>query len=54
MPKITQHDIIYMYWTQTPKPVFLNKTLIKGLLEFIKTKDTTNGFSRMIIENKLT
>jgi len=43
-----------MYWCESPKPVFYNKTLIEGLLEYIEIKDQTNGFTRILLSNKLT
>lgn len=46
------HDIIYMYWTKTPKDVFYNKTLIEGLLEYVN-KDITQGFNRGILNHCL-
>jgi len=49
VPKFTVHDFIFMYWISKPKPVFLNKTLLKGLHEQIKL-DATQGFNRLILE----
>lgn len=50
----TKQDIIKMYWNQTESipPVFYTKSLINGLLEFV-SKDSTQGFNRMILEHKI-
>lgn len=51
--KITLYDFMTMYWCKNPKPVFYNKTLIQGLLDYAN-KDVTQGFNRGILNYTLT
>ena len=53
--QITLNDIIYMYWNEKPKDVFLNKTLIEGLLNYVNREPhaLTQGFNRGILSYTL-